>query len=234
MLVKRRDAQGVSSRVCYFGLGFQARGPKEVLGFWHNHGDEQKFWAAVLGDLRRRGVCDALYLVGPQAQLLEAGSQHLPLSIVLPHAGDILRRSLELATTKNRGAIASALRAVLCAASIADAHCVMDEFERGTLGEKYPAIPPIWRNQWQALESFYSLPSEVRRVLASTHAADAIRRGYRRASRGQVHASSPEGAAILIYLAVRDAMRRWKRPQREWHAAKLRLAMTFPERFITY
>ena len=30
---------------------------------------------------------------------------------------------------------------------------------------------------------------------------------------------------------AREAQRRWKRPQREWHAAKTQLAVRFPERF---
>jgi transposase-like protein len=35
-----------------------------------------------------------------------------------------------------------------------------------------------------------------------------------------------------MYLVVRDSLRKWKRPQREWHAAKTQLAILFPERFI--
>jgi putative transposase len=67
--------------------------------------------------------------------------------------------------------------------------------------------------------------------MTSTHAADALRRGYKRTLRGHGHMTSVEDATALMYLVVRDSLRRWKRPQREWHAAKTQLAILYPERF---
>jgi putative transposase len=44
--------------------------------------------------------------------------------------------------------------------------------------------------------------------------------------------TSVDEAIALLYLAVRETLVKWKRPQREWHAAKTQLAVLFPERFV--
>jgi hypothetical protein len=38
-------------------------------------------------------------------------------------------------------------------------------------------------------------------------------------------------STLLIYLALKDIMKKWKRPPKEWHAAKAQLAIQFGDRF---
>jgi putative transposase len=232
MRVKWRDGTTVQNKLCHFALGFQSRGPKEVLGLWFENGNEREFWSSVLEDLRDRGVDDVLYILGASEHLTEAQSRLFPLAMVITHIGEFVRQSLELATTKDRSAITKALRAVHGARDAQTAEEVLNRFVEGALGRKYPAIAPIWRRHWHEFASYFEVPLEIRRVMASTYAADALRSGYKRTLRGHGHMTSAEDAIALMYLVVRDSLRKWKRPQREWHAAKTQLAILFPERFI--
>lgn len=232
MRVKWRDGQGVQNKFCHFALGFQAHGPKEVLGLWFGNGDERGFWCDVLDDLKGRGVDDVLYLLGSSRHLADALAQTFPSAVAVANIGDFVRQSLELATTKDRSAIAQALRAIHGARTASQAQENLLRFMAEPFGQKYPAIGPIWQRHWIEIAPFFAVPLEVRRVMASTHAADALRRGYKRTLRGHGHMTSAAEATALMYLVVRDSLRKWKRPQREWHAAKTQLAVLFPERFI--
>jgi transposase-like protein len=42
---------------------------------------------------------------------------------------------------------------------------------------------------------------------------------------------SDEAATKLNYLALRNIENKWKRPFKEWHAAKARLTIHFGDRF---
>jgi len=46
------------------------------------------------------------------------------------------------------------------------------------------------------------------------------------------HFPSDEAATKLIYLALRNIQVKWKRPPKEWHAAKTQIAVNFGDRFI--
>ncbi|MCE9523856.1 MAG: transposase [Alphaproteobacteria bacterium] len=232
MRLKWRDATTVQNKVCHFALGFQSHGPKEVLGVWFENGNEKEFWSGVLEDLRQRGVNDVLYFLGSSAHLAAAQAQKFPSALVVAHIGDYVRQSLELATTKDRSALAKALRAIHGACNVNAAEESLTRFIQGPFGQKYAAIGPIWQRHWSEFASYFEVPLQVRCVMASTYAADALRRGYKRSLRGHGHMTSAEDATALMYLAVRDSLRKWKRPQREWHAAKTQLAILFPERFV--
>lgn len=231
MRVKWREGTTVQNKLCHFALGFQSHGPKEVLGLWFENGNEREFWSSVLQDLQDRGVDDVLYFLGASEHLSEAQSRLFPSAMVVTHIGEFVRQSLELATTKDRSAITKALRTVHGARDASVAEDVLNRFVAGPLGQKYPAIGPIWLRHWHEFASYFEVPLEIRRVMASTYAADALRRGYKRTLRGHGHMTSAEDAIALMYLVVRDSLRKWKRPQREWHAAKTQLAILFPERF---
>lgn len=230
--VKWRDGAVARNRMCHFALGFQSHGPKEVLGLWFEGDDEKSFWSQMLSDLRDRGVVDVLYMLGSSPHLAAILPDVFPSAIAMPNVGEFVRQSLELAVSKDRSSLAKALRAIHGASDVATAEQNLARFAADRFGQRYPAIAPLWRRHWPELLPFFAAPLEVRRVMGSTHAADALRRGYARALRGHGHMTSVEDATALMYLAVRETLRRWRRPQREWHAAKTQLAMLFPERFV--
>jgi putative transposase len=231
MRVKWRDGAAARNRLCHFALGFQANGPKEVLGLWFEGDDERAFWRGVLADLKQRGVADVLYILGASEQLRSAMQASFSSAIAIANVGDYVRQSLELATSKDRSTLAKELRAIHGAPSAEAALDRLTRFAAERFGQKYPAIVPLWQRHWQELQSFFGVPFEIRRVMGSTYAADTLRRAYGRSLRGHGHITSTEDAIALMYLVVRDALRKWRRPQREWHAAKTQLAVLFAERF---
>jgi hypothetical protein len=78
---------------------------------------------------------------------------------------------------------------------------------------------------------FFAFSPEVRRILYTTNAIESLHSQVRKAIRNKGDFPSDESATKLIYLALRNIAAKWKRPPKEWHAAKVQLAIQFPDRF---
>ena len=76
----------------------------------------------------------------------------------------------------------------------------------------------------------YTSP-ELRKVIYTTNAIESLHSQVRKTIRNKGHFPSDDAAIKLIYLSLRQIEAKWKRPPKEWHAAKSQLAIQFGERF---
>src|SRR5210317_641634 len=136
-----------------------------------------------------------------------------------------------LKVMNERKARAKALKPIYAAASADAAAAELDAFEDGPWGEKYPAVTASWRRRWEEVIPFFAFSPEVRRIIYTTNAIESLHSQVRKAIRNKGHFPSDEAATKLIYLALRNIMAKWKRPPKEWHAAKAQLAIQFGDRF---
>jgi putative transposase len=60
LVVKVRDGHTVGNKAAHLAVGVDCDGVKHVLGIWVETTEGAKFWAAVLAELRNRGVADVL------------------------------------------------------------------------------------------------------------------------------------------------------------------------------
>lgn len=97
--------------------------------------------------------------------------------------------------------------------------------------EKYAAIGKAWRRAWQEVIPFFAFPREVRRILYTTNAIEALNSKLRRAVRARGHFPNDEAALKLLFLVLNRAEKDWKMPPREWTAAKAQMAVIFGDRF---
>jgi putative transposase len=78
-------------------------------------------------------------------------------------------------------------------------------FETGSWGEKYAAIGKAWRRAWQEVIPFFAFPREVRRILYTTNAIEALNSKLRRAVRARGHFPNDEAALKLLFLVLNRA-----------------------------
>ena len=78
---------------------------------------------------------------------------------------------------------------------------------------------------------FYAFPEEVRRLVYTTNAIEALNSKLRRAVRARGHFPTDEAAIKLLFLVLNRAEKEWKMPPREWAMAKARFAILSGERF---
>ena len=230
--VKIRTDGVVLNKAVFVALAILPDGTRDVLGLWFQANEGAKFWAKVLSDLRNRGVQDILIAVVdglkgfPQA--IEAVFPQTQIQTCIVH---LLRHSMSFASYKDRKAVAVALKAIYTAIDAEAAEDALAEFEQSDLAARYPAIVPSWRRAWNEVIPFLDYPPEVRRLIYTTNAIEALNSKIRRAVRTRGHFPSDEAAAKLIYLALNATSKEWKRSVREWHAVKSQFAIMFEERF---
>ena len=104
-------------------------------------------------------------------------------------------------------------------------------FEAGSWGQRYPAIGQSWRRAWSEVVPFYAFPGEVRKILYTTNAIEALNAKLRRAVRARGHFPTDEAATKLLYLVLNRSEKEWIMPPREWAMAKAQFAVIFGERF---
>ena len=231
--VKIRDEGFVRNKAVYIALGIQPDGTKEILGIWIEQTEGAKFWLRVMNELKNRGVADILIAVVDGLKgFPDAINAVFPQAIVQTCIVHLLRNSMGFASWKDRKAIAQALRGVYRADTPATGLAVLDTFEAGAWGRKYPAIAQSWRRHWDYVVPFYAFPDAVRRIIYTTNSIEALNSKLRRAVRTRGHFPNDEAAMKLLYLVLNHAAQDWKRSPREWSEAKTQFAVLFGERFV--
>lgn len=230
--VKIRDEGLVRNKAVYVALGVRADGTKEILGLWLEQNEGAKFWLRVMNELENRGVEDILIAVidglkgFPDA--IQAVFPETTIQTCIVH---LLRQSLDFVSYKDRKAVAAALKGIYKAVDAAAGAAALALFEDGPWGRKYPAIGQSWRRAWSEVIPFYAFPDDVRRILYTTNAIEALNSKLRRAVRARGHFPNDEAALKLLFLVLNRAEKEWKMPPREWAMAKAQFAVLFGERF---
>src|SRR5215211_7297071 len=189
--VKVRDEGLVRNKAVHIALGVRADGGKEVLGLWLEQNEGAKFWLRVMTELKNRGVEDVLMAVVDGLKgFPEAIVAVFPEATVQTCIVHLLRQSLAFVAHKDRKAVAAALKEIYRALDATAGEAALAAFEEGSWGRKYPAIGQSWRRAWGEVVPFYAFPVEVRRLLYTTNAIEALNSKLRRAVRARGHTAA--------------------------------------------
>ncbi len=230
--VKIRDEGTVRNKAVYVALGVRADGRKEILGLWIEQTEGAKFWLRVMAELKNRGALDVLIAVVDGLKgFPEAITAVFPRAQVQTCIVHLIRGSLDFVSYKDRKAVASALKEIYRATDADTAAAALDAFAGSGWGLKYPAIAMAWRRNWAAVIPFFAFPADVRRLIYTTNAVEALNAKLRRAVRTRGHFPNDDGALKLLFLVLNLAEREWRMPPREWAMAKAQFAILFEERF---
>jgi len=231
--VKIRDEGLVRNKAVHIALGVRADGAKEILGLWLEQNEGAKFWLRVMNELRNRGVEDVLVAVVDGLKGFPDAIQAVfPDATIQTCIVHLLRQSLDFVSYKDRKAVAAALKGIYKAVDAAAGEAALTAFEQDACGRKYPAIGQSWRRAWGEVIPFYAFPDDVRRILYTTNAIEALNSKLRRAVRARGHFPNDEAALKLLFLVLNRSEKAWKMPPREWAMAKAQFAVLFGERFM--
>ena len=231
--VKIRDEGMVRNKAIHIALGVRADGQKEVLGLWIEQNEGAKFWLRVMNELKNRGVEDImLAVVDGLKGFPDAITAVFPEAVVQTCIVHLLRNSMDFVSWKDRKPLATALKGIYRAVDAKAAEEVLTEFEGSFWGQRYPAIGQIWRRAWSEVIPFFAFPGDVRKILYTTNAIEALNSKLRRAVRARGHFPNDDAATKLLYLILNRTEKEWTMPPREWTMAKAQFAVIFGERFI--
>ena len=228
LVLKVRHGKQVANRCAHVALGLNLRGEKEVLGVWIAESEGAKFWAGVLSELRARGVQD-IYIACMDGLkgLPEAVTALFPRTLTQQCIVHLIRASMRYVAAKDMKAVAAALKRIYTSASIEDAARELDAFEE-TWGGKYRAAVRVWRNAWDNVVPFFQFPPEIRKITYTTNAIESLNMTMRKYTRNRRIFPSDESAMKSLYLAIREASKRW-RGVHHWKQAMQTFQILFGE-----
>jgi putative transposase len=230
--VKIRDEGIVKSKAVYLALGITTDGTKEVLGFWIQQTEGAAFWLRVMSELKSRGVEDILIA-------MIDGLKGFPAAIntVFPQAQihhcvvHLVRQSLNYVSWQDRKKVSMELRAIYRAPTLDAAEAALAAFESGPWGKRFPPIAALWRRHWDHVRPVFQYPPEIRRMLYTTNAIESLHMQLRKIIKTRGHFPNDEAAGKLIYLALRNIVKKWKNTSTVWRGAMTHFALLFGERF---
>jgi len=228
--VKMRSGGHVQTQAIYLALALTLSGEKELLGLWVGEAEGAKFWLGVLTELKNRGVRDMLIAsIDGLAGFPEAIETVFPKAQVQLCIVHMVRGSLRYVSWKERRVVARDLRAIYQAPTLEAAEEALAAFE-ARWDVRFPMISRKWRTHWANLTPFFDYPPEIRKVMYTTNAIEALNAQLRKVTKKRGSFPNPEAVRKVLYLAIMKASERWTRPVQDWPAALNHLALVFPGR----
>src|SRR5580765_834094 len=229
LVLKVRDGGSVQRKACYLALAITIDGESEVLGMWFQDSEGAKFWMQILTDLKTRGVRDILICcVDGLKGFPEAIEAVFPAATVQTCIVHLIRQSLRYVPRRSYDQVINDLRPIYTAVDADAALAALEAFD-DKWGGQLPVIGQAWRNSWEYVTPFMAFEPEVRRVIYTTNAIEALNRQLRKAIKTKGSFPSEDAARKLVYLAIQNAVPQWTRT-RGWTKALLAFKIHFGER----
>jgi putative transposase len=229
MVLKIREGGTVQRRALYLALGVTLEGDRDVLGMWFQETEGAKFWMQVLTDLKTRGVRDILICcVDGLKGFPEAIEAIFPATTVQTCIVHLIRLSLKYVPRREREQVARDLKPIYAAVDADQAQSELEAFDE-KWGQRFPVITQAWLNAWEHVIPFLAFPDEVRRVIYTTNAIEALNRQLRKAIKTKGSFPNEDAARKLVYLALQNAVPQWTRT-RNWTTALLAFKIHFGDR----
>ncbi len=105
----------------------------------------------------------------------------------------------------------------------------MDAFAK-KWGEKYPTIVKQWRAKWSDIITLFEFPAPIRKAIYTTNAIESVNSVIRKFTRNRKLYPNEESALKIVYMAIREASRKWTMPIRHWKQALNHFAILFENR----
>ena len=234
IVVKIRQDRQVINKAVYLALGVNLEGHKELLGLWLSENEGAKFWLNVLTELQNRGLKDILIacidgLKGfPEA--INAVFPDTQIQLCIVH---MVRNSMKYVPWKDYKPVAADLKRIYQSATEEEALLALDQFA-DHWDEKYPQISRSWRTHWENINTLFSYPDDIRKAIYTINAIESLNSVIRKAIKKRKLFPTDEAAKKVVYLAIRDASKKWTMPIRNWKAALNRFTITFEDRLVDY
>ncbi|MCF2849137.1 IS256 family transposase [Pseudoalteromonas sp. ACER1] len=229
IVVKVRQDKRVINKSIFLALGINTEGHKELMGMWISENEGAKFWLNVLTELQQRGVEDILIAcVDGLKGFPDAINTVFPTNIQLCIV-HMVRNSLKYVSWKDYKAVTADLKRVYRSATEDEALLELERFG-DAWDSQYPQITKSWRNHWQNLNTLFNYPEDIRMAIYTTNAIESLNSVIRKAIKKRKIFPSDDSARKMVYLAIKDASKKWTMPIQNWRQAMSRFIIEFEER----
>ena len=203
---------GEDDRLCLLVvIGVREDGEKELLAVEDGYRESTDSWAAVLRDLRDRGLNCPKLVTGDGALGAWAA-----LRDVFPDAAEQrcwvhkTANTLDALPKRLQPRAKTLLHEIIEAPTRADAKRALEAF-RGEFDAKYPKAVAKLDKDWKQLTAFYDFPAEHWRHLRTTNPIESAFATVKLRTRVTKGAGSKKAALAMAYKLLDAASERWRR-----------------------
>lgn len=227
---KVRQEGRVITKAAYMVVGINLEGFKDVLGMWIGEHESAKFWLTVLTEVKARGVQDILVVaVDNLTGFTEAIASVFPYADVQKCIVHQIRNSLKYVARKDFAPITADLKPIYQAGTEGGAAQALDAFET-TWGQKYPMVVRSWRANWTELVTFFRYPPALQKIMYTTNLIEGFHRQLRKVTKTKTQFPNDEALVKMLYLATREATRKWTARVPKWGEILGQLEIYFEDR----
>jgi len=167
-----------------------------------------------------KGFPDAINTVFPGSQI----------QLCIVH---MVRNSVKYVPWKDYKAVTADLKKIYQSVTEEEALLALDQFS-DHWDDKYPQISKSWHTHWHNLNTLFSYPADIRKVIYTTNAIESLNSVIRKAIKKRKLFPTDDAAKKVIYLAIQQASKRWTMPIRNWKPALNRFMIEFEDRLADY
>ena len=141
----------------------------------------------------------------------------------------MVRNSLRFIPWKERKQVAADLKTIYRATTEEQAQQHLAAFA-AKWDAKYPTIAKSWKANWQRLIPFFAYPEEIRTIIYTTNAIESLNNSLKKTIKNRASFPTDEAALKLLYLSLKNIMKKWTMPVRNWDTALNQLAVLYDDR----
>ena len=227
----RDTSKKVVSKAAYTALAVDMEGHKDLLGLWVGESEGANFWLNVLTELKNRGVEDIFIAsIDGLKGFPEAINSVFPKTEIQLCVIHQIRNTLKYVASKDQKKFMQELKEVYKASTEEAALLSLDRLEENR-GNKYSLAIKSWRKNWVNLATYFKYPQEIRTVIYTTNAVEAVHRQFRKVTKNRALFPNDDALKKMLFLAYRDLSKKWTMPIRNWAIVLSNFSIYFQDRF---
>lgn len=228
----RDESKKVVSKAAYTCLAVDIEGHKDLLGLWVGEAEGANFWLNVLTELKNRGIEDIFVAcIDGLKGFPEAINSLFPKTEIQLCVIHQIRNTLKYVASKDQKQFMKQLKEVYKAPTEEAALVNLDTLEENW-GNKYSLAVKSWRQNWENLATFFKYPEEIRTVIYTTNAVEALHRQFRKVTKSKSLFPNDDALKKMLYLAYRDLSKKWTMPIRNWAVVISNFSIYFKDRLV--
>ncbi|MXV39407.1 IS256 family transposase, partial [Flavobacteriaceae bacterium Ap0902] len=230
IVFKVRENSKVVNKTIYLAVGLNRRGKKEVLGMWLGKNESSSFWMSVLTDLKARGVEDILITATDNlngfTQTIRTVFPQSQTQICVVHQ---IRNACRYVVWKDKKAFTADMKLIYTAPTKQAAEAALEDFAQ-KWESKYGYAIKSWRENWEELTVFFDFPIEIRKIIYTTNLIENLNGKIRKYTKNKMSFPTDEAVNKSVYLALREATKKWSMPVRNWGVILNQFMLIFEDR----
>ncbi|MBL7937207.1 MAG: IS256 family transposase [Bacteroidia bacterium] len=224
----------VITKAAYTCLSIDVEGRRDLLGIWIGENEGAHYWLGVLTEIKNRGVQDILITcVDGLNGFKDALETVFPDTLIQQCVIHQIRYTLKFIARKDKPDFLNNLRPVYQAPTLQAAELNLDILDE-KWGKKYPAVIKSWRTNWNYLSHYFQFPEQIRKIIYTNNAVEALHRQFRKVSKNRAVFPNDDALFKLLFLAYSDISKNWIAPKAAWASFLAHFSLFFNDRIVPF